>query len=1135
MASTAGALRRAWHYRRWRQNRGRYTLPLATAFGRKREIAMSHPAPRTFETPRETELGLRRIGDGAGLSIAVLPNACVFAIEHRHEDGRTMINQVLGSTLDGGIARLYLRLGRPEPMIVEVVGPGARVGFAAGDDRFVWDGASGGVRHRVTLWLHPGRALWLWRLEVANGGDVDVSWDAILVQDLGLGERGFLMNNEAYASQYIDLHIAAHPRCGPVVLSRQNQAQRGRHPWVAHGCLEGAASFATDAMQLFGPAYRAAGMIRLEPGSSLPGERLQHEVACALIQSRPLTVAPGAAAAATFFGLYEPDHPDASSDADLARIDQAEQAWADFAAGAVAPCEVARSLLQDATPAIALPLHEDALAERYPERAHEERGGGRLLSFFTPDGAHNRHVVLQGKELAVARRHGAILRTGQGMLLDETTLCATCWMHGVFAAQLTIGNTSFHKLFSVARDPYNIMRSSGLRILIEAGGAWRLLAVPSAFEIGLSDCCWIYRLDERTITVRAVASGDEPALQWRIAVAGAPCRLLVFGHLVLGERELDHAGRVEIDAAGQRFAFRPDPDSLWGQRYPDAVYHLVIGTPDAVEAVGGDELLYPHGRPPSGGYIAFRTRATGELCFAVVGSLSNPREAERLAAEYARGIDDGALLAPAARYWAHVTRCLRITGRGPEVAALDALFPWLAHDAIVHLTVPHGLEQYTGAAWGTRDVCQGPVEYLLALEHDEPVKEILRIVFAQQHEARGDWPQWFMLEPYAAIRDAHSHGDVIVWPLKALCDYVEATNDLGFLDEPAAWRGDQSLEPTARHDPIAAHVDKLLATVRARFIPGTHLIRYGEGDWNDSLQPADPRMRDWMVSSWTVALLFQQLNRYAEVLRRAGRAAEAETLGELVAAMRAEFNRHLVRDGTVAGYALFDPDGGEPELLLHPSDRRTGLRYSLLPMTRSIIAGLFTAEQAQHHLRLIREHLLFPDGVRLIDRPVRYEGGVERIFRRAESAAFFGREIGLMYVHAHLRYGEALAALGEADGVWEALQVVSPIGVTERLAHASPRQRNAYFSSSDAAFADRYRASAEWPRVKAGAVAVEGGWRIYSSGPGLYANLLLRHAFGIRRHFGERIVQPLLPQSVGEITLEMTIDGTRRRRDLSAS
>jgi cellobiose phosphorylase len=181
-------------------------------------------------------------------------------------------------------------------------------------------------------------------------------------------------------------------------------------------------------------------------------------------------------------------------------------------------------------------------------------------------------------------------------------------------------------------------------------------------------------------------------------------------------------------------------------------------------------------------------------------------------------------------------------------------------------------------------------------------------------------------------------------------------------------------------------------------------------------------------------------------------------------------------------------------------------------MTRSIIAGLFTPEQARHHLRLIREHLLFPDGVRLIDRPVTYCGGPERVFRRAESSSFFGREIGLMYVHAHLRYGEAMAVLGEADALWEALQVANPIAVTDCLAHAVPRQRNAYFSSSDAAFHDRYAACADWARVKAATIPVEGGWRVYSSGPGIYASLMICHALGIRRRWGERIAEPVLPQ-----------------------
>ena len=89
-----------------------------------------------------------------------------------------------------------------------------------------------------------------------------------------------------------------------------------------------------------------------------------------------------------------------------------------------------------------------------------------------------------------------------------------------------------------------------------------------------------------------------------------------------------------------------------------------------------------------------------------------------------------------------------------------------------------------------------------------------------------------------------------------------------------------------------------------------------------------------------------------------------------------------------------------------------------------------------------------------------------------------------MYVHAHLRYCEAMATLGDGEGSgmrWRSsTRSPSPSGSR----NARLRQRNAYFSSSDAAFPDRYAASADWERVKAGTIGVDGGWRIYSSGPG---------------------------------------------------
>ncbi|HEY1862565.1 MAG TPA: cellobiose phosphorylase [Roseiarcus sp.] len=1086
-------------------------------------------------TPRRGDLEVLRVANGSGLSISVLPTGAIFAIEHTEANRRIMINQTLASPIANGMGRLYVRAGGERPVNLPVMGPETPLGVGSSDDRYVWEGEQSDVGHRVTLWLHPRLNAWFWRVEVVNRRAEELPCDAVFIQDLGLGDQGFLMNNEAYASQYMDHHIARHSRLNDVLMARQNLSQGGAHPWTMHGCLEGAAGFATDFRQLMGAAYRDANQLGVHFGTTLASERLQYETACAALQSKAVTLELGGETSWTFFGFFEPDHPAASSDSDLSQIDAVEAASRDWMEREVALTAPPRSLLHNAPSAVAESLDDKAIKTNYRRRTHVESANGKLLSFFVPGRTHSRHVVLRDKEHIVARRHGSLIRSGQAALPDETILCVTAWMHGVFGAQLTIGNTSFHKLFSVSRDPYNITRASGLRMLMETKDGWRLLTVPSAFEMGLSDCRWVYQLGQRTVTVSATVCGDEPALQWRITVEGPRCRFLVFGHLVLGEQEYGPAGRIEVDPKRKRFTFRPDLNDRWGQQYPEAVYRLVTSTPARVEAIGGDELLYADGRRRSGGYVAIRTKPTNEFVFAVVGSMTDARLADALSSKYAKPVDEAAMLKPADRFWRDLTRGVRVKSakNSADALAVDTIFPWLAHDAMIHLTAPHGLEQYTGGAWGTRDVCQGSIELLLTLEHDEAVKEILRIIFAQQYEENGDWPQWFMLEPYSVVQDRESHGDIIVWPLKALCDYVEATGDFAFLDEAIAWRRADNFDQTPHADPVAAHIDKLIETVRARFIPGTNLVRYGNGDWNDSLRPVDPTTSDWMTSAWTVVLFYEQLRRYAEILRQAKRTPKrAKEFDALAAAVRKDFNAHLIRDGVVAGYGVFRPEGGEPELLLHPSDKKTDLAFSLLPMTQSMIGGMFTQAQSRKHLSLIRKHLLFSDGARLMDKPIAYHGGPETFFQRAESAAFFGREIGLMYTHSHLRYGEAVSDTGDFDALWEALLVANPIAVTDELPNASLRQRNAYFSSSDAAFKDRYQASDEWTRVRANSIEVDGGWRVYSSGPGLYANMLVRHAFGLRRQFGKRVVTPGLRKSRRDLSLEWPGrpgGGSRRR------
>jgi cellobiose phosphorylase len=232
----------------------------------------------------------------------------------------------------------------------------------------------------------------------------------------------------------------------------------------------------------------------------------------------------------------------------------------------------------------------------------------------------------------------------------------------------------------------------------------------------------------------------------------------------------------------------------------------------------------------------------------------------------------------------------------------------------------------------------------------------------------------------------------------------------------------------------------------------------------------------------------------------------------------------LVVDGVLTGYALFN-DEKHPRYLLHPSDQTTGVHYSSLAMIHAIIEDLLSPEQSREHLKLIEQHLSTPDGVRLFDRPMHYHGGLQELFQRAETATFFGREIGLMYMHAHLRYAQALAHVGEAEKFLHALCQGNPIGIRSIVAQATLRQANCYYSSSDAAFEDRYQASEEYQRIGRGSIALDGGWRVYSSGAGIALGLIIRRFLGVSQEASVLRVDPVIPATLNGLRVESSLLG----------
>jgi cellobiose phosphorylase len=1055
-------------------------------------------------------MGLSHLASPSGLTIQVNGNGSIRRMDH----GDIILNLFLGNETEGGPANLYLRRRGEASDAIPLLGPHRLSAVRCDKRTLTVRGQWQGICFGVSLVLAESASAWFWHVELENEGDGAETLDLIYVQDLALAHYGAVRLNEYYVSQYVDHTPLSHPERGLVLASRQNQSMGGRNPWCVIGALGQGVSFATDGLQVHGLATRAGGA----PSGvvqGLPGVRRQHEHSMAAIQDAPFRLGPGERACRGFFGWVEADHPTATSAADLVFVDralslpEASPARASKANNGAMP---GASLFATAPLLAALDLTEPEISDLFGVRLREvEREDNRMLSFFAGERSH---VVLKTKELRVLRPHGHILRTGSGLTPDEAALTTTVWMAGVFHSMVTQGHVSINRFLSTTHSYLGLFRSHGQRVFVETDGGWQLLDVPSAFELTPEACRWFYRHAAGLIRVESRASTDRHELTVSVDVLSGPAlRFLVSNHVAINGDDGANDIPVRYIQDGQGVFVRPVPDCDVGWRFPEGGFRVDALPGTFIERVGGDEVLFADGRSRNQPFLCLIIAPAKSIGLRITGCLVPASETTGKSAD---------------QYWNEVTAGLRLHPPNTSPAAGDAarlaeILPWFAHNALIHYLAPRGLEQYSGGGWGTRDVTQGPVEMLLALGRFAPVRDLLVRVFKTQNPD-GDWPQWFMFfERERNIRPTDSHGDIVFWPVLALAQYLTVSEDRSILEEVVPFfhaDGDQRAERAT----IREHIGRALEVIDHRLIAGTCLAAYGHGDWNDSLQPADPAMRERLCSAWTVTLHYQTLATLSSALDRLGFIDQAAALQMRAEEVREDFQRRLIVDNILAGFAYFRDDGST-DYLLHPSDSATGLRYSLLAMIHAVINGLFTPEQAENHLDVIKRHLLSPDGARLFDRPMAYHGGLQKYFQRAESSPFFGREIGLMYTHAHLRYAEALWRYGDAEGFFSALCKVNPIGIRVLVPCATLRQANCYYSSSDAAFNDRYEAYAQYDRVMRGEIPLEGGWRIYSSGAGISMGLILRCFLGLSQGKSMLTVDPVMPESLDGMRVALNLAG----------
>lgn len=1081
----------------------------------------------------------RSVAVGAGeLSIRI--GACGDLLGVRAGD--IQISQYRPGPNDPGISGLWLRRRQGSHIdAVPLLGVRSSSRFAIERGVATWRGSALGVVWTVSLHVSGDGSAWAWRVAVTPGDPSAAAgtWDVASAQDVALAPIEQAMSSEPYISQYVAYHAQNVDGFGRVLAARQGMACAPRMPMLVAAFAEGARAHLTDGFDFYGREARMGGEPAALRSADWNGGRTnQYEFGMACLLSAPQTIADASDTLVfTQVNLFDGDYRGEMADG-CARIgetvdlfaDAVEAGGPDVSEVSGTPCLHDRaSLLATASMLNGRPMEDDAFLALGGGEASdiETASDGTVLSYF---GRNARHVVSQAKEMVVDRSHGQILLANGSTAPARPVMAATTYAPGVFASHIVLGNTNMNRLVSVHRTSLNLLRSQGVRLLVRIDGEWRLLGVPSAYVMDLGGSAWIYQLDSGVIRVETVASASRNVIGLHV-VSDAAIDVIVTVDIESPE-QWDAFVSAETPESGAGVVFAPAAGSPAAAHCPNLRYVFASdrGTPS-------DDAPLFAGHAHGSAVITFAAEGVRELRVAAAASDNGVSQASELAASAlgVRGAVDGdgidsdtdAVLAEHYRIISAYADDLQVRTDG-RLAELNRVVPWFVQNALVHFLSPHGLEQYSGAAWGTRDVCQGPFELALAFGHFDTAREIILGVLRHQNPD-GSLPQWFMFDEYRAMYQHDSHGDIPVWPLMAVGEYLEATGDTSILGDTAPYWDEPNGDYSAESHTVCDHLLSILSYIRAHRVPGTELFSYGEGDWDDTLQPAQASMKKEMASTWTIALLYQATRRLGELLRgKNGCEALSDQCSSEASTIRGAFTKDFIFDDVLAGYVSFTDEGPKP--VIHPDDTRTGITYRLIPMTRSIIAGLLDDEETRRHEAIIDEHLHYPDGVRLMNRPAAYHDGVTTVFKRGEQAANVGREIGLMYTHAHIRYTEALAALGR-DSVAEELLRISPVGQFRRLSTSEPRQRNCYFASSDADFPTRYDAAGQWDRLRADAadpVGVRGGWRVYSSGPGIYLRQVMQHVFGLSVHADGVVIDPLLAMQDDGTEIAVTLFGKPR-------